>query len=129
MLLPPCSNDVDDVVVAVPRKLNGSGRVFEPEIQSTDPRPVLGDAGQRRNRDAFFRNREDATRAQTLHPAPELARIIPPQELSLLVWRREVGNYRVGSGGGARAGDVGTAEAMTAVTASYSPASGRLPQG
>ena len=44
---------------------------------------------------------------QTLHPAPELARIIPPQELSHLVWRGEVGNYRVGSGGGAR-GDVGT---------------------
>ena len=45
---------------------------------------------------------------QTLHPAPELARIIPPQELSHLGWRGEVGNYRVGTGGGARAGDVGT---------------------
>ena len=45
-------------------------------------------------------------------------------------WRGEVGNYRVGTGGGARAGDVGTITLLNdPVTASYSPASGRLPQG
>ena len=46
---------------------------------------------------------------QTLHPAPELARIIPPQELSHLVWRGRAGQLsrrlrRRGAGGG----DVGT---------------------
>jgi hypothetical protein len=68
-------------------------------------RPVDGRYGGHRFSSAMHGRR---IIIQTLHPAPELARIIPPQELSHLVWRGEVGNYRVGSGGGARAGDVGT---------------------
>ena len=45
---------------------------------------------------------------QTLHPGSGTTRIIPPQELSHLGWRGEGGNYRVGTAGGARAGEVGT---------------------
>ena len=67
---------------------------------------------------------------QTLHPASGTTCIIPPQELSHLVGGEKWAIVAEAPAAGARADDVGTITLLNdPVTASYSPASGRLPQG
>ena len=68
-------------------------------------RPVDGRYGGHRFSSAMHGRR---IIIQTLHPASGTTCIIPPQELSHLVGGEEVGNCCGGTGGGARAGDVGT---------------------
>src|SRR5258705_13082749 len=56
-------DDIDDVLICVPGEFHGREWVIPTKVHRPDPVPMVRDL-EWRDRDGFFRNREDTTRAQ-----------------------------------------------------------------